>query len=441
MVVRCRVAVLSILVMSTACSSSGSSGDANGAPPGSGDANGAPPGSAPDAGDQAPSPTLGDGTVITLDGVKEVRSVVCGPTGILLSESSGGVGPSNASVDRILRTDLGGHLDTSFGAKDTKIATGPHAGMLLTDGSLSPRSDGSALFFGYAREANASDWSWLASAHYTSQGLDDSFGSGGVALVSERVGHVLAVAADDSFVIGRTLGFGYHVAYFSASGALTSEFDVTLPGFFSPDRMLIQKDGSLLFSGPAEQGINPNWQFVRLSKGAVDTSFGGGIVTLPNELTDIALTDDGKILLALGGDLVRLSSDGTVDTSFGTAGKVSWTPSFAGAGLAVAGDRVFTSSLLSVMPDGRISVVGQAEVKSPSAQTPYPTVGLSRLSKDGALDVSFGTNGLERPFPDQVEGPKLNSLCTLPSGLVVVGGGRAVSSGDHLAGILFGFTR
>src|SRR5262250_1448506 len=137
------------------------------------------------------------------------------------------------------------------------------------------------------------------------------------------------------------------------------------------------------------------------SNGTLDASFGtGGRVTtdfaVPNDQAEsVAVQPDGRIVVAgaagrftnRGFDfaLARYNSNGTLDTSFGTSGKV--TTDFAGAD-----DVPSEPSAVALQGDGKIVVVGRSRV----GQTPDGDVydfALARFNSNGTLDTSFGTSG------------------------------------------------
>ncbi len=128
-------------------------------------------------------------------------------------------------------------------------------------------------------------------------------------------------------------------------------------------------------------------------------SFGKVVVAFPGDLplefgylVDLAVLPSGKMLLAgtvdAGGGnadfaVIRLNADGSLDTTFGTAG-----------GRRVAFDRAgstlgdFFYSML-VQPDGRILLVGEAA----GAPEEGADMAVVRLTASGALDPTFGSQG------------------------------------------------
>ena len=132
---------------------------------------------------------------------------------------------------------------------------------------------------------------------------------------------------------------------------------------------------------------------VRGLPGALDTSFGAGGKSITNIGADdyaeaMAVQPDGKLVVAghanMGGAtgtdfvLVRYQRDGAIDTTFGTAGKVS-------TDIAGGSDQAFA---IALQADGKIVVAGSSDV-SPKGKS----FALVRYNADGSLDASFGTGG------------------------------------------------
>ncbi|HEY0466900.1 MAG TPA: hypothetical protein VGC79_22000, partial [Polyangiaceae bacterium] len=151
--------------------------------------------------------------------------------------------------------------------------------------------------------------------------------------------------------------------------------------------------------------------------GSVDTSFQGGKVLIPVGGSDAyayAMTaqPDGKLLLAgtshsHGGDftVLRLTRDGELDASFGSAGLVT-TEVGPGADVARA---------IAVDDAGRIVVAGTA---SGAAGLDFAVV---RYQPDGKLDQSFGSLGKTIvSFGDDAD--TAYSLLLQSDGKIVIGG-------------------
>jgi uncharacterized delta-60 repeat protein len=127
--------------------------------------------------------------------------------------------------------------------------------------------------------------------------------------------------------------------------------------------------------------------------GQLDTAFATKGIFLLNSIgqqggtTRVALQTDGKIVLAApSGDpqqanngiaLVRLNSDGTPDTGFGTAGVV------------VYGVDHTVPVGLAIQPDGKILVGSTAGTNADGGGS----FALARFNSSGSVDNSFGTGG------------------------------------------------
>jgi len=193
----------------------------------------------------------------------------------------------------VVRYNTDGSLDTGFDG-DGKIITDFS---LLHDWVLDIliQPDGKILVGGVSSDGN---WN-LAMARYNTDGsLDNTFGPDGNGKVRENLG------AGDDWVNAVTL----------------------------------QPDGKILVAGWTEAQGGPDFALVRFTAdGVFDTSFGsaGVVITeagnFESEAHDMVLQPDGKIVLAgwarRSADihdfaLVRYLSDGSLDTTWGTDGKL-----------------------------------------------------------------------------------------------------------------------
>ena len=144
--------------------------------------------------------------------------------------------------------------------------------------------------------------------------------------------------------------------------------------------------------------------------GKVEVSFGG-----PVEANAVALQSDGKIV-AVGTygagtseerlAVARLNADGTLDSSFGALGIETY-PSIPLQGFGVV-----------IQPDGKILIVG----------SDYPDGFVARLDTDGALDTSFSGDGV------------VGSTYRL-MGIALQSDGKAVVAGEDNGGETFAVAR
>src|SRR6266540_3496 len=250
----------------------------------------------------------------------------------------------------------------------------------------------------------------VASAQAAPGDLDTSFGTGGKVVTDFGAGNDYAAAvaiqpngkivAGGDAQIGTTLGFA--LARYNANGSLDSSFGTggkVTTGFGGSqgawiNGIALQKDGKIVAAGQGRSGTTAAFGLARYNaNGSLDTSFGsGGLVattfgTGNTRVNGIALQPDGKIVTA-GFDknatefefaLARYNADGSLDTSFGTGGKV--TTDF-GSGIDVAW-------AVAVQPDGKIVVVGETRG---STATKYDAA-VVRYTPAGALDTTFGSGG------------------------------------------------
>jgi uncharacterized delta-60 repeat protein len=157
----------------------------------------------------------------------------------------------------------------------------------------------------------------------------------------------------------------------------------------------------------------------------LDTSFGtGGSVTTDfnvyNEVNSIALQPDGKII-AFGeasqqqGNLtgsflmVRYNTNGSLDSTFGTGGKV-------GTAFGINGARGYDVAL---QPDGKIVGFGITRQSSPSFQGIF---GVVRYNSNGTLDTSFNGTGRATILFENNEA-QFGKIALQPDGKIVMGGG------------------
>lgn len=152
------------------------------------------------------------------------------------------------------------------------------------------------------------------------------------------------------------------------------------------ERIALQDDGKILIGGyfSTYDGIARE-RIARLNPdGSLDETFNPGTGAAGNSprINSIAIQPDGKILI--GGlfesfngtaikSIVRLNSDGSIDTTFNSGG----------TGLS---NSHYVYSIL-VQDDGKIVIIGDFE-----SYNGIPAVTVTRLNADGTLDEEFNTN-------------------------------------------------
>ena len=251
-----------------------------------------------------------------------------------------------------LRYNGDGTVDESFGGSGTGYVITPFNGIDDQAFAVAVQSDGKILLAGHCFNGSNNDFCTL---RYLSNGiLDPAFGGG-------------------TGKVKTAISIGYDTAY----------------------AMTLQPDGKIVVVG-ACRGLASGSDFCALryqNDGSLDLSFGGtasGKVVTPvgsgfDTASSVVLQPDGKLLLV--GNCVgattydfcalRYHTNGTLDTSFGTSGKVI-TPVSSGSDYANA---------VALQPDGKVLLVGSCDNGSG-----YDFCAL-RYHADGTLDATFGSGG------------------------------------------------
>ncbi|MHB8724031.1 MAG: hypothetical protein ACYC9Z_01475 [Casimicrobiaceae bacterium] len=170
--------------------------------------------------------------------------------------------------------------------------------------------------------------------------------------------------------------------------------------------------------------------------GTLDTSFGtGGIVITPFGTTasvnGIVLQPDGKIIVAGSTGnvaanqstfaLARYNADGSLDSGFGSGGKVV-VPSFIWA--AAQG--------VALQPDGKIVAAGQSGSAPNAADT---SCALVRFNANGSPDAGFGAGGVVLSKPASGIATTCAGPAMLSDGKIVVAVGERGISIDSFGAI------
>ena len=197
------------------------------------------------------------------------------------------------------------------------------------------------------------------------------------------------------------------------------------------EAVVIQPGGAIVTAGWRTAGAGTDVALTRHdAAGNLDHSFGtDGIVTTDlggpgDEAYDAALTPDGGIVVVGATDaagiqkqdfgIVRYKPDGTRDASFGSAGIV--TTDFFGSG--------DVANAVAVQADGKI-VVGGFAVDAMGINSDFA---LARYTANGALDTSFGTNGIVTTDLG-TQSDDIRALAIAPDGRIVVTG----TAGEDIA--------
>ena len=313
---------------------------------------------------------------------------------------------------RVLAQTEPGAQDVSFSA-DGAATAAIGAGNDRT-GGMAIQSDGKIVVAGYSHNGTNYDAALL---RFRANGTPDSgFGEAGqlVAPLGTANDYARATAiqangtilvAGDGFngsnsdiIVARCTSVGFLDSSYGTGGKTTVTFGATAGEMARA--IAIQPDGKAVIAGFTDGGtVHDKFALVRLTTtGALDNTFGtGGKVSTSingndDQAAAIALQPDGKILaaglttLADGTTdfaIVRYLADGTLDSTFGSGGKVVVRTSFGDDG----------ARGIAVQGDGCIVIVGRAQ----SGTSVDGNIALVRLLPDGSLDTSFGSYGIILP--------------------------------------------
>ena len=348
-------------------------------------------------------PSFGSAGVVTLNGGL-IHALAVQPDGKVVAAGQS----LDSSVFRLTRYLSNGSPDPSFGDGGS-VETQLGEGCLCIGGAqgIALQPDGKIIISG---ESNDSGFSLL---RYDPNGsLDSSFGTNGVTntVIPGQPGDTWAALAGPLAILpgGQILAGGASLSY-PAGAAATVRSAYALAEYTS--------DGSL----------NPTFG----TGGLVQTTFagGGGAGTAGAGVASLALQPDGKIV-ASGTDsgppqeaatmkLARYESDGSLDSSFGTAGRAQTAPTLK----YVDGP--------SALQDGKIVVAGE-RVNSTYGWARFPVV--ARFSAHGRLDPTFGHHGYEeiRSLKNQAA----EAVVTQPDGKILVVSSRGFGSRQTVSAVV-----
>ncbi|MEK6282571.1 MAG: delta-60 repeat domain-containing protein [Acidobacteriota bacterium] len=291
----------------------------------------------------------------------------------------------------------------------------------------------------------------------TSFGLDPTFGVGGMVVTSFPGGldtaSDIAVQTDGKIVVAGSSGSDYALTRYNIDGSLdatfgnggrvSTDFPTGMGGFGTS--MVIQPDGKIVVAGSATDPASPSssgFALVRYNtNGSLDTSFDGdgrvvtGFAGSSAAAEEIALQPDGKLVLAgtsrdnTNGNSVfalsRYNTDGSLDNSFDTDGRVT---------TDIPGLTFEEGYAVAIQANGRIVAAGQGT----------GAFVLTRYNIDGSLDTgaagdltpadTFGTAGIvTTAFGGTFE--QARSLAIQADGKIIAAGqtARSTAADDNFA--------
>jgi len=353
--------------------------------------------------------TFGTGGIVTTD----IGNVDNASFALAIQPADGKLIAAGSSINgtnddfALVRYNTNGTLDNTFGTGG--IVTTNFAGNsfdYIEAVALQP--DGKIVAAGSL--FNGSSFLFALARYNTNGTLDDTFGIGGRVTTSftnvDDLARAMVLQPDGKIIVAGEADTDIVVARYNSNGMLDTTFDgdgkaITSIGLFNAAYdVALQPDGKIVIAGEAGDGNNSDFVAARYeSTGSLDLTFDGdGIVTTPigssNEIaTAISLQSNGKIIVGgfsfNGGNddfaLVRYNSNGTLDSSFGTGGKVT-------TDFSSSNDYALA---LAIQADSRVIVVGSSNTNfAAAAYSLGTTTGCSySLSPTSAIVTAFPGTG------------------------------------------------
>lgn len=366
--------------------------------------------------------TSQNGTVTFNNGTQTIGYAVgLQSSGKIIVGGSANISGVNSIV--LARYLTNGTLDTTFG---TNGFTTTSIGSDAQGFSLSIQSDDKIIIAGSSIVAQTE----IIVARYTVNGvLDTTFGTLGITATQLGVGASaccsLVQPADQFIVVAGSAvvnGTGqFMIARYNTVGVLDSTFGsggivtVAVGTLSSAQAIAIESNNKLVIAGSAQGASHLQYALVRLNTdGSLDSGFGSsGIVTtaVTNSTEDriygVAIQSDQKIVVAGHSiinsitqvSLARYTTAGILDNSFGTSGIVT----------TAVSDFSYAQAI-TIQPDGKSVITGASDNQICTA----------RYTTAGVLDGTFGNNGI---VTSTINARAMNNSIVLqPDGKIVTAG-------------------
>ncbi|MBS1986809.1 hypothetical protein JST99_02665 [Candidatus Dependentiae bacterium] len=241
----------------------------------------------------------------------------------------------------------------------------------------------------------------------------------------------IALQADGKLVVAGYASGYFALARYNTNGTLDATFGsggtvvTVIQTIDLGNSIVIQPDGKIVVAGSSASGSTVYVALVRYNTdGTLDGTFGSGgkVLTYGGAAQNsaafaIALQSDGKIVVAgrvgVGSSaniiVVRYNPDGSADTTFGTGGY--------GAGIVVSGVGSTSQAFgVAIQPNGKIVIAGIATIGS-------TLVFLIRYNTDGTFDSTFGSGGIVTTAVGSSS--QANAVVIQPDGKLLITGNSA----------------
>jgi uncharacterized delta-60 repeat protein len=344
-------------------------------------------------------------------------------------------------------TPMAGQLDPSFGTSGLVTTRFPNPS---NDQGQSTAIDSLGRIV-VAGTTNNGVTSEVAITRYTMAGtLDTSFGGTGIVIIDSAfstAANGLAIDSLDRIVVGGytqdATNSDFLVVRFTSVGTLDSSFDnngkQTIDFGSSQDSasgVAIDSLGRIIIGGTTRNGTNNDFAVCRLTAdGALDSSFDGdGKQTIdfgsPSDIANTVAVDSlDRVIVAgytnngLNDDfaVARLTTDGTLDSSFNAVGKQT-------IAFSTSDDR---ANSVAIDSQDRIVVAGYY-MYTPLNSGTKEDFAVARLTTNGSLDINFNTDGKQTiNFDYSLD--EANSVAIDSLGRIIVAGRSPTSTGTDFA--------
>jgi uncharacterized delta-60 repeat protein len=347
----------------------------------------------------------------------------------------------------LVRLNSNSSYDTTFDTDGIAIATSP-SNFNGDNAKLRIQADGKyTLFTSIQTIVNNVSNNDVLGLRFNSSGiLDTTFDTDGILTLSyfslndsfgdfNCVGSsiILSGNTQESLLVGKIA-----VAKLTSTASFDTTFDTDGKLFFTfpyggGDFVFtseIQSDGKILVGGTSYFNSKDFYTIERYNaNGSIDTTFGtNGLVIINNtnygSVNDIAVDANGKIIIAGGNTyslVLRLNSNGSLDTTFGTNGFANFTNSFSSA------------NDIKILSNGKILIAGNdAYTIGTSFSGNFMLV---RLNSNGTLDTTFGTNGISNLGSTTADQESLYKIDVQPDGKIVAAG--TINNGSDLDIVIY----
>lgn len=377
-----------------------------------------------------------DGKVITPvgPGSDEAHGVAIQPDGRILVTGFSRNVPLDLEDFSLVRYNVNGSLDTSFDG-DGKVITPVSDGRDYSYASAI-QSDGRIVLAGRTSNQITGNTDFALVRYNTDGSLDTSFDGDGKVFTpfgtAADVATAVSIQPDGRIVAagyshsGSSTNLDFAVARYNPDGSLDISFDgdgKAITPLFGTSQdfaqaVALQPDGKVVLAGYSNNGANNDFAIVRYhSDGSLDLSFDsdGKVIAdigfLAHTAKSLAVQSDGKIVVAgsrfngLNNDfaIFRYNPDGSPDNSFGGNGKVI--TAFGGT----TNDQAFA---IVIQPDGKIVAAGESTAD----------FAVARYNQDGSLDPSFDGDGKVTTAFSPDGGDHPSSIALQSDGKIVVAG-------------------